>query len=332
VKVLRAVLLGLLLATSLSAQAAGPRPGRYVRTLKTPGGDTLTLARYVPLGGGEASPPVLLVADFGFDARAWDFEGRGLAPFLQAQGRDVFVLELRGHGRAKAKGGWGLTDVVAEDVPRALEAIAALRSGPVDVVAQGFAGSLVLAASVKEAQGRLGRVVALSTPVEPSVPNPHVQALLERGGRLSTLALTPEGRRAFMLLYADGARLDARLLSRFRRVGLHNLGSRASSELLAWMQEGDVHLGQEGEADTLKGRLAAYDRPTLLLLPLGEAVAHPEFASPLRELAPRAPVQVRILSQLELMEEDYTHLSVLHGQHAERDVWQPILSFLRGAR
>ena len=58
---------------------------------------------------------------------------------------------------------------------------------------------------------------------------------------------------------------------------------------------------------------------------------HPEFAEPLRALAPKAKVRLRSLSRLYLEAEDYTHLSMLHGRGAAQDIFVPALAFLDAA-
>jgi hypothetical protein len=55
--------------------------------------------------------------------------------------------------------------------------------------------------------------------------------------------------------------------------------------------------------------------------------AHPEFGAPLRDIAP-APVRVELLTRLNLLGEDYTHLSLLHGAGAQEELFGPLLRFL----
>jgi hypothetical protein len=55
--------------------------------------------------------------------------------------------------------------------------------------------------------------------------------------------------------------------------------------------------------------------------------AHPEFGAPLRELAP-APVRMELLTRVNLLSEDYTHLSLLHGAGAPAEIFGPLLRFL----
>ncbi|HLL53666.1 MAG TPA: hypothetical protein VK447_08980, partial [Myxococcaceae bacterium] len=66
---------------------------------------------------------------------------------------------------------------------------------------------------------------------------------------------------------------------------------------------------------------------TLVLLAMQDNFAHPEFGSPLRELSP-AKIQLELLTRLNLLSEDYTHLSLLHGADAPSELFGPILRFL----
>jgi hypothetical protein len=157
------------------------------------------------------------------------------------------------------------------------------------------------------------------------VPNPIVGSMLAEPGDLSLLSSGGAYSRHFELLLARGGLFARGRLAALRGVGLTALGKAAAADLLRWMEKGDLALA---DGSTLQQRIARYDRPTLLLLPLRDNFAHPEFASPLRDLAPTARVTVRILSKLDLLREDYSHLSVLHGLDAPTDIFAPALQFL----
>ncbi|MHB8877271.1 MAG: hypothetical protein ACYC8T_26530, partial [Myxococcaceae bacterium] len=230
-----------------------------------------------------------------------------------------------GQGRSAAPKGWRLPELVQRDLPAVLEVIRAGRPGRVDLVAHGYSGTLLLAASALELEGFVGKVVALSTPVQPEVPNSLTASLLEGGGKLSSLALDPQGARVFDLLFAHGGSFKPARLSGLRSTG-SDLGQAASADLLGWMKSGDLALA---DGSTVSSRIARYDRPTLLVLPLRDNFAHAEYASPLRDLS-KAKVTVRVLTRLELMAEDYSHLSMLQGSGAASDVFAPALAFLDG--
>lgn len=321
---------GLVLPLTAASVAWGrsTSPGRrrlLRRKLTTEDGATLTLYRYQPLGGGSRGRAVLLVPELGMGREAFDLGGSGLAPWLQDKGFDVFVVEPRGHGARSGTPAWTLASLVTHDLVAAVDAVTAEHPGVVDLVLHGYSGALAIAATARELKNRVGRVVALSTPALVEVPNPFAEEVLVQGGRLSTLASDPEGAAIFDLLFARHGRIPRRRLRALRVDGFSALGRSASDDLLGWMRSGDLVL----PGASFKERLASYDRPTLQLIALRNNWVHPEHATPLREFAPKAEVQLRVLSILHFLTEDYTHLSLLHGAAASRELFPLIAAFFQ---
>lgn len=279
-------------------------------------GAALALYRYRPADGADGRRPVLLVPDLGMRKAVFDLQGDGLARWLAGKGRLVYVAELRGQGAA-VRNVWHLSQYVERDLPAIAKAI----GEPFDLIAHGWSGTLALAAASHELKGKVVRVVAFSTPVEADVPNRLTEQLLEAGGRLSELADDPP---AFSTLFAHRARFSEHKLSALRQSALCDLSREAASELLGWMRSGDLNLS---DGSTVKSRLARYDVPTLLLLPLADNWAGSELAAPLREVS-KAPVVMKAFSRFELVGEDYTHLSLLHGDRAKKDVFPALWAFL----
>lgn len=284
-------------------------------------GAAVALYRYSPPGRGEGQRPVLLIADLGFGRQLFDLDGRGLARALAARGRTVYVAELRGQGAAAPGPDGELSDLVLRDFPAIARAIP---EPTFDLVAHGWAGTLALAAVPVELAGRVGRVAAVATPADADVPSVLVEKVLHAGGALSSLAQDPQGRAALEQLFAVRSTIPPRELSTQLAL-LGDLGPRRARSLLGWMHRHDLPLGP---GDSVRGRLARLDRPTLLVLGLADGWASPELAAPLRELAPGAGVKLLSLSAAELAAEDYGHLSLLRGAKAPREVWAPIVDFL----
>ncbi|MBX5482065.1 MAG: hypothetical protein IRZ16_09555 [Myxococcaceae bacterium] len=251
---------GWLCAGGVAAAGPGQRTlepgGVFRRRIVTSDGVPLALYRYQPAGGGHFAPPVLLIADVGFNREMFDLHGFGLAPWLRARGRDVFVLEPRGHGASGVPEGWHLADIARRDLPAAVAAIHAARGAAderIDIVAHGFSGALAIAAAAGPLAGDVGRVALLATPAVPEVPNRFAQAVLEAGGSFSTLPLDPAGAAIFELLFARHGRFSHGRLGELRRTALGDLSATAAHELLDWMRTGDLPLGG---GDTVRGRLA----------------------------------------------------------------------------
>jgi pimeloyl-ACP methyl ester carboxylesterase len=241
--------------------------------------------------GAPGAPAVLMIPDLGFNRAVFDIEGEGLARYLAEHGHTVYVAELRTHGLDKRIG----------DLKSVLDVI-----GPADLVAHGYAGTLAMAAN----DPRIRRVVAVSTPVLLEVPNKLTRDFLLAG---------PGD--AFDLLFAmDG---------RFRTGRLDALRAHAPApidglELEAWMKRGDLTVA---DGTTVLQRLRAYDKPTLMFLGLADTFAPPELATPLVHLS-KAEVHLHTFSRADLDHEDYSHLSLLQGENARSDVWEPALRFL----
>jgi pimeloyl-ACP methyl ester carboxylesterase len=285
------------------------------RRVNAPDGVALAVYRYQRPGVVSSLPPVVLVPDVGFSRAAWDFEGRGLARWLSATGRLVYVVELRGQG--KAGPGLALTPMVTVDLPSVLDALKLER---IDLVVHGWVGSLVLAVHGQSA--RIRRVVALNTPLFAAPPSALATAFLADGGRFSTLASSPSGARTFHELFALWAELPSGTEQAFLSTGTRDLSRPVAAELLAWMNTGDRPLGGQ----SVSARLAALDRPTLLLLGLADGFAPPEQCAVLRERAP-GPVELHTFSRAE-GGEDFSHLSMLLGREAPKKVFPRIGAFL----
>ncbi len=309
-------MIALLVALTLAA-SSDPVPVAH-RKVVAADGQALALYRFG--AAAEGKPAVLMVGDLGESRALWDVGGHGLAGYLADRGYEVYVAELRGQGRTGAPaGGYGLEEWVKLDLP----AIAAVMPAHFDLIAHGWGGTLAIAAAGKELKGRVRRIVGLATPGSGGVPNRLAERTLEQEGRLSTLAADPSSKRAFDLLFAMNARWSSatRLLA---SGALSDLGPRASAELLGWMRDGDLALG---DGDKVSGRLAQVDAPALVVLPLADEWAPAELASTMRQVL-KGPVKVKAFSRFEYAAEDYSHLSLLMGDGAKTDVFPPVYSFL----
>ncbi len=288
------------------------------RRVVTEDGASLALHRFVPPGGGSALPAVLLLADVGFGRPLYDFKGAGLARWLAARGRLVYVAELRGQGAADS--GHSLRTMIHLDLPAIAKVIAADHPGPIDLVAQGFVGTLAIAATTRELEVR--RVVALSTPVIPEAPTELARSFLSTGGRFTSLASSPEGFGMFEQLFAMGAEIDPSVM-RGLAGSTRDLSWGVSSELLTWMDTGDLPLD---DGTTVLSRLKESDRPTLLLLGLADGFTPSESCAPLRGLT-KGKVEVQMFSRV-IEGDDFAHASLLLGRRSAASVYPVIERYL----
>jgi pimeloyl-ACP methyl ester carboxylesterase len=273
----------------------------------------LALYRYQRPGGTSERPPVLLIPELGFSRAAYDFEGRGLARWLAARGLTVYVAELRGQG----KSGPGLSlEAFGADLRDVLDA---LKVETIDLVVHGWAGSVVLASNA--AEPRIRRVVALNTPLFAEPPSVLAEAFLEDGGRFSSLAGSPQGAQIFELLFSMFSKFPRGTDRGFLSTGTRDLSRPVAAQLLAWMRQGDLPLGN----DSVVARLTDWTKPTLLLAGLADGFASPEQCAVWRELA-HGSVRLRTFSRVET-QEDFSHLSMLLGTHAPGIVFPLVYDF-----
>jgi pimeloyl-ACP methyl ester carboxylesterase len=288
------------------------------RKVVTSDGAALALYSIAATGSGEGKPAVLLIGDIGFGRALL----RPLAEFLVGTGRRVFIAELRGQGAADPS--HSLRTTFALDFPAIAWAVRLeMKDQPVDLIAHGYLGTLALAATTNGLS--VNRVVALNTPALAEPPTTLLSDFLNHGGRFSTLSASPEGFETFVALFALGSRADRRELASALHHATRDLGPDVSSELLAWMQSGDLPLD---DGTTVVSRLREYDRPTLLLLGLADAFAPTESCAPLRELAPKAKVKPRLFTRV-VQGDDYAHASLFIGDRARNQVFTEIEEFLR---
>jgi pimeloyl-ACP methyl ester carboxylesterase len=310
------VIAALVVALAVSSGSADVEVAH--RKVLTPDGVALAVYRYQRTGVVTSLPPVLLVPDLGFSRAAYDFEGRGLARWLSARGRTVYVVELRGQG--KSGPGLAIEPMARVDLPSVLEA---LKLPVCDLVVQGWVGSLVIA--MHGDSTRVRRIVALNTPMLAEPPSTLATAFLQDGGRFSTLASSPDGARVFHELFALWAELPTGTEHAFLSTGTRDLSRPVAAQLLSWMRSGDLPLAN---GSVVQGVTRA-NRPILLLLGLADGFSPPEQCAVLRERT-QAPVDLHTFSRAE-GGEDFSHLSMLLGREAPKRVFPRIASFLEEA-
>jgi pimeloyl-ACP methyl ester carboxylesterase len=93
------------------------------------GGAVINLQRFT---GATLGPPVLMLHGAIENGRIFfSVSGKGLAPYLARNGYDVYVIDLRGHGRSTPPidrtSRFGQTESITEDIPACIEAVRKLR-------------------------------------------------------------------------------------------------------------------------------------------------------------------------------------------------------------
>jgi pimeloyl-ACP methyl ester carboxylesterase len=143
-----------------------------VHYARTDDGALLALYRYVPANPDPAKFPAILAHGFTETRFAFDLPGRSLPRYLADQGREAWVVELRGQGDSRRAIGrplpwqFDFDDHARRDVPAAIDAVIA-KSGAPKVHWIGHSmGGMVLYAYLAWAGGdaRIARGVTLGSP------------------------------------------------------------------------------------------------------------------------------------------------------------------------
>ncbi|MGC4114393.1 MAG: alpha/beta hydrolase [Myxococcales bacterium] len=330
-------------ATLLALSLAVPRPAfgdvwssaegrasQYRSVLATSDGVRATLYRYLP-PAGPPSRTILLLPDVGMTRHAFDFDGAGLAPFLQSAGWEVYVVEWRGTGRSEVPfGGYTLEDLLDGDAEAAF-ARASLERSKIAVGGVGMGATFALSLAARHAD-KVSAVLALQPLVAPDLSSePLARAIdgLERSAPwLSLSALTRSSlfgeRTWFELLYANDGSFAPRDYASLRQHVLAPVSRRALRQLADAARTRTLTLGGKGIAEVLR----PWAGPTLLVFAPRDNVIHPEFAVPVRDLLPKEQQKVLVLDALANLKHDYGHLGMLLGKDAPAEVFGPVSKLL----
>ncbi len=321
----------LALALLAPLAALGESYRAYRAVLPTADGTRIALYRYLPASGEPPTRTVLLLPDVGMTHHLFDYDGRGLAPFLARRGVEVFAVEWRGAGRSEVPlGGYQLEELLENDAEAAL-AKALTGRGRVMVVGVGLGGTVGLALAGRH-PSQIAGLVAMQTPAVFDVPNEPLGRLIDSVESAPPWIPLPKwsqqllfGRRSWFEVMLAG---DDSLARDFvARMGPHLVApipKRFGRQLVGFARDGAVTVGGKRAAELAK----CWPGPTLLVVAPRDNWIHPEFAWPLRDLLPKERTKLLVLNRLEGAHFDYGHVGMLLGSRAQDDVFDPVLRFI----
>ena len=141
----------------------------------------ITIAKhriYYRVAGAGAGPPLVLVHGYGVSGQMWN---RSI-PYL-AQLRQVYIIDLPGHGRSKLSGAWRLREIA----PLLAQWIETMALPPVALVGHSMGGAIAthLVAHAPELVERLVLVDAACLPLDKTLlimMTRSARSILQRGG------------------------------------------------------------------------------------------------------------------------------------------------------
>lgn len=324
------------------------RPYDEVHFARTDDGWRLALHRYRgPFD--EHRPPIILCHGIAANRYNLDLDDEhSLARYLHQQGRDVWLLELRGRGwsdrpcRARhRRAGWSIDDLVRRDVPAAIACVReATGAAQVDWVGFSLGGIVQLAhlgCGAPASVSGVRRLVTIGSAL-PLTERPQLGVF----GFIARIA-------PFRVVHtAKPARLFAFVGPALMPLGGQFVGVRGSTAPLQlrramacivsnisrgvlWQFDrwfaGKGVTSRDGVDDYGAG-LAAIQAPTLLVAGVGDRLASPRAVQRVFERLTCAPKDVAIFGREHGHAADYGHIDLAFGRHAPAEVYPRVASWL----
>jgi pimeloyl-ACP methyl ester carboxylesterase len=300
----------------------------------------LAMGRYKPTHL-RFQPPVLLLHGLSTDRYTFDLHPeRSLARTLAAQGFDVFVAELRGHGRSEcptllgSKGfEWGMEDYLASDLPAILHAVErATGETQVHWVGHSMGGILLYGALGRpELRARIRSGVAVASSLHYGGTHSGFEPMLKMEPLTHVVPALPVGELALLFAPFAGRFINPGETFNYRpenMVGLdarrlHAQGFRAQPSRV--LQDLIPNIRPTADPLTVPYARALPGNRDIPILALGatrdeqcpEAAARKTF-----ELLPPGAGHRYLALQ------GYGHIDLLCGKEAPREVFLPISSWL----
>ncbi len=309
----------------------------------------LPLGRYLPRGERAAKEPVILCHGLGANRFNLDLDERySLARSLAANGFETFVVELRGTGLARRRGGsryaFVFDDYVEEDVPALIAKAKAVSGGErVFWVGHSKGGIVMYAYCGLRPRDDVAGVVAIGSPMSFTHHPPERRrvlvalrhVLLFDGFYVEKVVktLAPVGPRfPFRVRFmAAQENIDPEVVARAMANLLGNVSSGVLRQFAKWLDSGRF-TSWDGSIDYAAG-LARSPVPFLLMAGGIDLMAPTESL----ESARAAMVDANAAGQVELVHCsiangfrcDYGHGDLVLGRHAPDEIFPRIARWLR---
>jgi len=295
--------------------------------------------------------PVVIVHGISSNHRCWDLSSdRSLAVYLQEQGFDAWLVDLRGHGDATldAEGerqwaGWTIDHYGQHDIPAAVDFVTEFTGyeqvGYVGHSLGGMVGA-IYAGTHPGAEDKLSTLIAVGSPMDFTDPDPVMWSALYSagftwvplipsglGGRFAALfegrTFTPADTWAQSLLFTD-------ISQSFVPLMYANVGSpltRGELLQLSRVVEEESFVSAEGSIDYLKA-LNDVRTPTLVISGRGDQIAPVDRVYAYYDAVGAEDKQFVVAGRATGFSADYGHLDLPLGDHAREEIYPLIAEWL----
>ena len=162
---------------------------------RTEDGVRLHLRRVRPPNIGHHRSTVMMLHGLGSNHRGFHFPGRSLARWLARRGHDVWLPELRGHGRSRVdRFDWCLDEYLEYDIPAILAAIRKFSAADrIHWVGHSMGGILLMCYGAMHPNAPIARGVAVGSALDYRVGSTDFAELLPLRPLLEPLVAIPYG-------------------------------------------------------------------------------------------------------------------------------------------
>ena len=310
----------------------------------------IALTRLRARGTGHGGSAVICCHGLAANHVAFDPDERhSIARHLAEHGHDVFLLDLRGHGRSERpsrrtgrRWGWSFDDYLRRDVPAAIARVRELGARTVHWIGHSMGGLLLYAHLARGNDPAVDSGIAVASSLDYSGARSGFHRLVPLKRIAAGLPLVP-----IDLVAAASARLVGRVVGPFEafnvwpsnvepavwhRVcsrGFHAVSTPVLLQLSTAMQPRGL-LSSDGMECYLEG-LARSDVPVLALAGDRDAQCPPAAARATLEALGSPRRRCLVFGTGEGHADHYGHFDLLIGRRARDEVWPHVVRWLEGA-
>lgn len=309
------------------------------------GWDLAIAQAYDPLKLVPGRAPVLIVPGYGMSSFIFGFHPNGpsFERYLADAGFEVWRADLRGQGDSARRDGtdvYGLAELAQEDIGAVVGAVldrTRTRSSRVDVIGCSLGGTIALLYAALAREPRIGKRVAMGTPVRWIKVHPMVRAAFFSPW-LAGVVPVRGTRAAAQVLLPQVARLAPGLLRMYLNPDIVDLG--AAREMTRTVEDPNRHVNREialwikardlvARGTNLSEAIARMPEPLLVVIANGDGIVPRETAEFLLSAS-----TANITSRLDVgtAELRMAHADMFVSNHAQERVFRPIAGWLADPR
>lgn len=311
----------------------------------TTDGFGVSLTRYPPRDDrGVRRRPVLLCGGLAANRFSFDLgEGASLARHLAEHGWDVWVMELRAHGRSPTPWygwwyGWGLDEHVERDLPAAVDAVRDATGAP-DVHFVGHSlGGILMYAHAARGGDRLRSGVAVGASLDYTGSSSWFHRVDQLAFLRAVLRAVPIGFFAAVTspLAARGpsrldefnihwGNIDPPLYRRLNAIGFHTVSAKVLAQLATAFRPGGL---RDGRGAPYVDGLGDTTLPILAVAGTVDRQCPPAAARQTLEAVGHDDTRLAVFGEAHGHGDDYAHIDLLLGLRAREEVYPVIEQWL----